>query len=100
VVPVQAEVTLYSAEEAMAANPKPKKIPVSAIRLSKRTGAETGSSKSNKPFTTDHYDIEEIEKELKLDRHSTLEDVLKSIFKMDGTVVITFPKTPRCKVCA
>ena len=90
----------------MAANPKPKKIPVSAIRLSKWTGAETGSSKGNnqavskKLCTTDHYDIEEIEKELKLDCDSTLKDVLKCIFKMDGTVVITFPKTPRCKVCA
>ena len=89
----------------MAANPKPKKIPVSAIRLSKWTGAETGTSKSinqavsKKLCTTDHYDIEEIEKELKLDLHSTLEDVLKSVFKMDGKVVITFPKTPRCKVC-
>jgi len=85
----------------MAAKPKLKKIPVPAIRLSKTQTTSEGNNQplSKKPWVCNHHDIDEIEKELKLDLRNTLEDVLKQIFKVDGKVIITLPKTPRCKVC-
>ena len=90
----------------MAAKPKPKKIPVAAIRLSKQTAAQAGTSEDSsqpvckKSRIIDRHDIDEIEKELQIDLHRPLKDTLTSIFKRDGNVVITFPKTPRIKVCA
>jgi len=90
----------------MAAEPKSKKLPVPAVRLFQRSD-QTGTPERNadqpvrkklRRSTIDRHDIDEIEKELQFDLHRPLKDVLRNIFKQNGRLVITFPKTPRLKV--